>query len=133
MIDDASAGRLRSTPLAWLTTVRADGQPQTSYVWFHHDGRDVVVLSEPGAAKVRNIDGNPKVSLHLDGDTATGGGVLTLEATAELVGELPRDRWLAYAAKYESRIRQGPWGAPDGFVAVFSAAIRITPVRVRAW
>jgi PPOX class probable F420-dependent enzyme len=133
VIDETSEQRLRSTPLAWLTTVRADGQPQTSDVWFHHDGEDIVVLSQPDASKIRNIDANPKVSLNLDGDTATGGGVLTLEGAAELIGEMPSDRWSAYVAKYESRIRKGPWGTPDGFIAVFSSAIRIVPARVRAW
>jgi PPOX class probable F420-dependent enzyme len=133
VIDDTSAERLRSAPLAWLTTVRADGQPQTSYVWFHHDGEDIVLLSQPKAPKIRNIQGNPKVSLHLDGDTVTGDSVLTLEGTARLIGEMPSDRWLSYLAKYESRIRKGPWGTPDGFISVFSAAIRIVPTRVRAW
>jgi PPOX class probable F420-dependent enzyme len=133
VIDDTSAERLRSAPLAWLTTVRADGQPQTSYVWFHHDGEDIVLLSEPKAPKIRNIQGNPKVSLHLDGDTATGDSVLTLEGTASMIGEMPSDRWLSYLAKYESRIRQGPWGTPDAFIAMFSSAIRIVPTRVRAW
>ncbi|HWC39819.1 MAG TPA: pyridoxamine 5'-phosphate oxidase family protein, partial [Acidimicrobiales bacterium] len=71
----AAAERLASTPLAWLTTVRRDGQPQSSYVWFHFDGTDILVASQPGTAKLRNIRGNPKVSLHLDGD-GEGGGVL---------------------------------------------------------
>jgi PPOX class probable F420-dependent enzyme len=133
VFDDASAQRLRSAPLAWLTTVRADGQPQTSYVWFHHDGEDIVLLSQPKALKIRNIKGNPRVSLNLDGDTATGGGVLTLEGAARSIGEMPADRWLAYLAKYEGRIRKGPWGNPDGFISVFSSAIRIVPTRVRAW
>jgi len=125
--------RLRSTPLAWLTTVRADGQPQTSYVWFHHAGGDIVVLSQPQAPKIRNIGANPKVSFNLDGNPVTGDGVLTIEAGAEVIGELPDDRWQAYLAKYESRIRKGPWGTPDAFIAMFSSAIRIVPGRVRAW
>jgi PPOX class probable F420-dependent enzyme len=133
VIDDASAERLRSAPLAWLTTVRADGQPQTSYIWFHYDGEDIVLLSQPKTPKIRNIDGNPKVSLNLDGDTATGGGVLTIEATAEIAGELLSERWDAYLAKYESRIRNGPWGTPDAFLAVFSLAVRVVPARARAW
>lgn len=133
MIDDASAERLRSAPLAWLTTVRADGQPQTSYIWFHYGGEDIVLLSQPKTPKVRNIDRNPKVSLNLDGDTATGGEVLTIEATAEIVGELLSDRWDAYQAKYESRIRNGPWGTPDAFLTMFSLAIRVVPTHARAW
>lgn len=133
MIDDASSGRLRSAPLAWLTTVRGDGQPQASYIWFHYDGHDIVLLSQPNTAKLRNIGANPRVSFNLDGDTATGGGVLTLEATAEIIGEMAGERWTAYVAKYESRIRKGPWGTPDGFLADYSTAIRLVPVRLRTW
>jgi PPOX class probable F420-dependent enzyme len=133
VIDDASAERLRSAPLAWLTTVRADGQPQTSYIWFHYDGQDIVLLSQPNAAKLRNLGANPKVSFNLDGNTATGDGVLTMQATAEVIGEMPEDRWAAYLTKYESRIAKGPWGTPDAFIADFSTAIRIVPGRVRAW
>jgi PPOX class probable F420-dependent enzyme len=113
-----------------LTTVRADGQPQTSYVWFHHDGEDIVVLGQPDASKIRNIEA-PQ-GLNLDGDTATGGGVLKLEGAAELLGEMPTDRLSAYVAKYESRIRKGPGGTPDGLIAVFSSAIRIVPARAHA-
>jgi PPOX class probable F420-dependent enzyme len=133
VIDDASAERLRSAPVAWLTTVRSDGQPQTSYVWFHYDGQDIVLLSQPKTPKLRNIAGNPKVSLNLDGDTVSGGGVLTMEATAEIIGEMPGDRWAAYVPKYENRIRKGPWGTPDAFLAMYSVAIRIAAGRVRAW
>ncbi|HEX5195293.1 MAG TPA: pyridoxamine 5'-phosphate oxidase family protein [Solirubrobacteraceae bacterium] len=133
MIDDASAQRLRSTPVAWLTTVRADGQPQSSYVWFHYDGDDIVLLSEPKTQKVRNIGNNPKVAFNLDGNTVTGDGVLTMEAIAEIVGGMPSDRWTAYLTKYETRMRKGPWGSPDGFNDVFSLAIRLVPGRVRAW
>jgi PPOX class probable F420-dependent enzyme len=133
VIADGFAERLRSSPLAWLTTVRSDGQPQTSYIWFDYDGQDIVLLSRPSTPKLRNIAGNPKVSLHLDGDSATGGGVLTMEATAEILDEMPGDRWAAYLPKYESRIRKGPWGTPEAFIATFSTAIRIVPTRVRAW
>jgi hypothetical protein len=31
-------GRLREEGIAWLTTVRADGQPQSVPVWFLWDG-----------------------------------------------------------------------------------------------
>jgi len=133
VIDEASAQRLRATPVAWLTTVRADGQPQSSYVWFDFDGEDIVMLSQPKTPKVRNIEGNPKVALNLDGNTATGDGVLTMEATAEIVGTMSGDRWDAYIAKYGDRIANGPWGTPDAFNDMFSLAIRLVPGRVRAW
>ena len=60
--------RLRSEQVAWLTTVRADGQAQSSPVWFLWDGDSFLLYSQPDAQKVRNVAANPKVSLHLGDD-----------------------------------------------------------------
>jgi general stress protein 26 len=62
--------RLRSETIAWLTTVRADGQAQSSPVWFLWDGESFLVYSQPHVQKVRNLAANPKVSLHLGDDGA---------------------------------------------------------------
>ncbi len=59
-------GRLREEYLVWLTTVRADGLPQPSPVWFLCDGESVLVFSQPDTQKLRNIERDPKVSLHFD-------------------------------------------------------------------
>lgn len=75
--------RLRDETVIWLTTVRSDGQPQTSPVGFLWDGATFLILSQPGSLKVRNMRANPKVALHLD----TGKEdpeVLTLEGVATL-------------------------------------------------
>jgi PPOX class probable F420-dependent enzyme len=129
----AAAERLASTHLAWLTTVRRDGQPQSSYVWFHFDGTDILVASQPGTAKLRNIRANPKVSFHLDGD-GQGGGVLSIEGAADVIDdEPPPERLAAYLAKYDEVIRTRLQTTPDVLRRDFSATIRITPSRVRAW
>lgn len=134
VIDEASAARLRSAPLGWLTTVRADGQPQTSYIWFHYDGNDLIVLSQPTAGKMRNLASDLKVSFHLDGDGTAGDGVLTMDAEAEILGDrLSAERLDAYMAKYESRIRESLGSTPDRYHADFSVAVRIVPRRLRAW
>ena len=93
----AVATRLATAPLGWLTTVRADGQPQSSYVWFHFDGDDLIVFSEPAAAKVRNLAVHPLVSFHLDGDGSGGGAVLTIDGSAAVLsGDPDADRMQAY-------------------------------------
>jgi PPOX class probable F420-dependent enzyme len=127
-----AAALLHSVPLGWLTTVRADGQPQSSYVWFHFDGSDLLVFSQPQAAKVANVKANPKVSFHLDGD-GIGGRVLTVDATAE-IGDVDADptRTEAYLAKYDESIRQLNT-TPEDVRARFSTALRVTPSRVRSW
>ncbi|HEY3956589.1 MAG TPA: pyridoxamine 5'-phosphate oxidase family protein [Streptosporangiaceae bacterium] len=52
-----AAGLLASARLGWLATVRPDGQPQSSYVWFHFGGTDLMIASQPGAAKLRLVAG----------------------------------------------------------------------------
>ncbi len=65
--------RLREELIVWLTTVRADGQPQTSPVWFLWDGETFLIYSRPDAARLRNIAANRRVSLNLDGNGRGGG------------------------------------------------------------
>lgn len=126
--------RLRREQLIWLTTVRADGQPQTSPVGFLWDGTAFLILSQPAAPKVRNLRGNPRVALHLDTETdAPDGGVLTLEGVAELDGgPLSEGERSAYLARYLDDIRaQGM--TPDEVFAEYSSVIRVTPQRVRSY
>jgi PPOX class probable F420-dependent enzyme len=87
--DDAYVDeRLGREVVLWLTTVRPDGQPQTSPVWFVWDGDSFLIYSMPASQKVPNIRGNSRVSLNLDGD-GTGGGIVSIEAQAR-IDEQPR-------------------------------------------
>jgi PPOX class probable F420-dependent enzyme len=66
--------RLRHNLIAWLTSVRPDGQPVSVPVWFLvRDDSTILVYSQPGKAKLRNLAGNPRVSLALDAWTAKSG------------------------------------------------------------
>ena len=76
--------RLREEEIAWLTTVRSDGQPQSVPVWFFRDGEKFLVYSQPGRQKLRNIERNPRVDLNLNSN-AQGGDVVHVEGTAEIV------------------------------------------------
>jgi PPOX class probable F420-dependent enzyme len=49
--------------VAALTTVMADGRPQTTVVWCDADGDDVLVNTMRGFAKARNMQRNPRVTL----------------------------------------------------------------------
>ncbi len=129
----AVAARLETEQLAWLTTVRADGQPQASYIWFHFDGTDLLIFSRPDTGKIRNIRSQPKVSFNLNGN-AGGGDVITIDGAAEILGEpVAPDRIQAYLAKYDDPIRNVLKTTPEEMLASFGAALRITPQRVRAW
>jgi PPOX class probable F420-dependent enzyme len=127
-----AARRLRSERIVWLTTVRADGQAQSSPVWFLWDDGTFLVFSQPGAQKVRNLTANPKVALHL-GDDGTGGDIVTVEGTAAVEPDSPRaDRVEAYLAKYLEAIEALGY-EPGPFARTYSTAIRIRPTRIRAW
>jgi PPOX class probable F420-dependent enzyme len=122
--------RLREEPIVWLTTVRADGQPQSSAVWFLWDGETFLLYSQPHAQKLRNIAANPRVALHLD-DDGRGEDILTLEGTAAVEPEAPpSDRVEDYLAKYRGLLDTMGW-TPARLARDFSTAIRVRPSRVR--
>ena len=124
--------RLRSERVAWLTTVRADGQAQSTPVWFLWDGETFLVYSQPGAPKVRNVTANPRVSLHL-GDDGAGGDVVTFEGAATVEPDTPRaDRVEGYLAKYRAAIAALGY-EPGPFARTYSTAIRVRPTRARVW
>ena len=124
--------RLRSEQVAWLTTVRADGQAQSSPVWFLWDGETFLLYSQPGAQKVRNVGVNPKVSLHL-GDDGAGGDVVSVEGTATVEPDGPRaDRVEGYLAKYQTAIEALGY-EPGPFARTYSTPIRVYQTRARVW
>ena len=124
--------RLRTEDIAWITTVTADGQPQSSPVWFLWDDGEFLVYAQPRSPKVRNIRVHPEVSLHLNSDDR-GGRVVTFEASARLAaGQPPVHQAAAYLAKYREGIA-GIGMSPEQMAAEYSTALRITPTRVRVY
>jgi PPOX class probable F420-dependent enzyme len=124
--------RLRTEQVLWLTTVRADGQPQASPVWFLWDGETLLIFSQPGARKLRNLAANPRVAVHVDTDEA-GEDVLTIEGTAAVDPDAPAsDRVEEYQVKYRGGIRAIGM-TPDQLARDYSVAIRIRPTHARAW
>ena len=124
--------RLGREPIAWLTTVRRDGQPQTSPVWFIWEGSTILVYSIPTSAKVPNIRANPRVSIHLS-DDGTGADIVTFEGTAEIVEGAPSpDADQAYVDKYREMI-EAMGADPAQFGGLYATGIRITPTRVRVY
>jgi PPOX class probable F420-dependent enzyme len=129
---ERAESRLRSNLIAWLTTVRPDGQPVTVPVWFLLRGDETILLySQPHQAKLRNIAHNPKVSFALD-VTDIGRNIVRLEGTATRVHDQPdASKNAAYLAKYTERIG-ALFGTPEQFAGLFSAAIIITPTKLHA-
>lgn len=124
--------RLHRAAVIWLTTVSADGQPQTSPVWFLWQDGAFIVYSLPNAPRVRNIRGNPRVALNLDGD-GEGGAIATFEGTAVLDDAGPASTELTdYQARYLARITAYGWTA-QSFARDYPQRIVITPTKLRTY
>jgi PPOX class probable F420-dependent enzyme len=124
--------RLRTDMVAWLTTVTADGQPQTFPIWFLWDEGEALIYSDRRAKRNLNIAANARVSLHLN-DNGRGGDVVIVEGDARIDDGTPGvpDN-PAYLAKY------GAWiveflTSPEEMASVYNVPIRIRPTRGRAF
>ena len=117
--------------MSWLTTTSADGQPQSSPVWFFWDGSSLWLRSQVRAGKVRNIEANPRVAVHL-ADDGDGGNIVTIEGRASFE-DAPQHLLATYLSKYDDAIRTELKTTPEQLAADYPTTIRITPTRARAW
>jgi len=127
-----AAERLDHEATGWLTTVTANGRPQSSAVWFVVRDDAIYIQSQTAAAKLRNVRANSKVSFHLDGDGA-GGDIVTIDADAEILDGPPAGVLDAYSEKYGRVIRERIRSTPEAMLDEYPTTVRLTPRRVRAW
>jgi PPOX class probable F420-dependent enzyme len=124
------AVRLRRELVIWLTTVRADGMPQPTPVWFLWDGDTFLIYSQPNARKLRNIAHDSRVALNLNCDES-GSKVVVITGEASLDRAAPPvSQNPAYMRKYREGIAQIEM-TPDSMASEYSVAIRVKPTRVR--
>ena len=124
--------RLQTNLMAWLTTVNQAGRPDSVPVWFLvRDDDSILIYSQPGKAKLRNLDTNPNVALGLD-VTDIGRDIIRIDGTAVHVADHPpADQVPEYVAKYTERIG-AIFGTVEKFAGAFTEAIVITPSRLHA-
>lgn len=114
----------------WLTTVRADGMPQPTPVWFVQEGETFLLYSMPNAQKVRNVRQNPKVALSFSEDEEAENfvvimGEAVIDEKAPAITQNP-----AYLTKYVQGIPDINM-TPESMAKTYSTAIRVTPTQVR--
>jgi len=126
VVGKRAMAQLTAEQIVWFTTVGTDYAPQPSPVWFLWDGEAALIFSRPDAPKVRNVAGNPQVALNFREDA------LVIAATA-VVSPAPAhpDEIAAYVVKYREGITTFKH-TPESFIEVYSTAIRVTPLRIRA-
>jgi PPOX class probable F420-dependent enzyme len=130
VIDQASefgaraARRLRDEIVIWMTTVNPDGSPLPRPIWFIWDGGESAVMYSRPSPRVRNIESNPRVTLHFDGDRE-GDDIVVFSGTAAVEPEQPPAHEAPdYLEKYRARIdRLGM--TPEQFAEAYSVPVRI--------
>ena len=124
--------RLREEEVAWLTTVRSDGQPQSVPVWFLWDGETFLIYSRPDRQKLKNVARNPRVHLNLNSNDH-GGDVVRAEGTVVVAEDAPPANGVPeYLEKYRAAITRIGYD-PDGFARDYSVPLRVTPTRWQVW
>lgn len=119
---------LRADPVAWLSSVQADGRPHVAPVWFHWDGERIVAFSKPHARKIGNLRERPTAMVAV-GTPGPSFDVELIEATAELPGrpatEVMPD---GFGTKYRELLRRAGLSA-QRFAEVYSQPIVLRPTR----
>jgi PPOX class probable F420-dependent enzyme len=124
------AERLKSEQIIWITTVRADGTPQPTPVWFVWDNGTFLIYSQPNTQKLRNIAQNARVTLHFNTDMH-GDEVIVITGEGLIDhGAFPADQTPAYLEKYADGIKSIDM-TPASYAQSFSVAIRVKPLHVR--
>jgi PPOX class probable F420-dependent enzyme len=122
--------KLEKAVVIWFTTVRADGMPQPTPVWFVWQDGSFILYSKPTAQKVHNLEANSKVAVNLD-DTHDGDTYTVFMGEARIDRTIPAPSQLpAYIEKYRQGIRDINM-TPESFDHDFSVPIRVTPMQVR--
>lgn len=122
--------RLIEARIVWFTTVSQDGTPQPRPVWFLWNGESFLIFSQQEGFKVRHLDGNPKVALHLDSD-GQGGDIIVFTGEARVDPEsLDATDLEAYIEKYHQGFKRIGM-TPETFAESYPTAIRMTPGKLR--
>ncbi|WP_410647468.1 pyridoxamine 5'-phosphate oxidase family protein [Amycolatopsis sp. cmx-4-54] len=120
--DQSLIERLTRERNAWLCTLRADGSPHVTPVWFVYLDGVFWIGSGERNVKVRNVGGDPRVSLALEGGDApvVAEGLVRVHR-----GTLRADVLEALAAKYDG------WAAGEE-IEPFGARV-LLEVPVKRW
>lgn len=123
-LNDHVRGLLDAKPHVTLATLNPDGSPQLTVVWATHDGDQVLISTQAGRHKERNLRRDPRAALIVPNEQnpydyaeIRGRVTMSTEGGRELIDAL--------SEAYRGR----PYDAePEGTVRV---VIRLTPERIR--
>ncbi|MFF5207065.1 PPOX class F420-dependent oxidoreductase [Streptosporangium sp. NPDC000396] len=126
-LSDATRKIIDDVNPAVLATVNPDGSPQTSVVWVGRDGDDLLISSQAGRRKEKNLRREPRASLSVF-DRNDPLQYVEVRGTASVTEDTGRKLAASLAEKYE-----GP-GAGEEYLElppdVVRVVIRLTPRRI---
>jgi PPOX class probable F420-dependent enzyme len=125
------AERLRKEIVIWMTTMRADGMPVPTPVWFLWEGESFLIYTQPGSLKLRNLAANPKASLNLNCDE-WGDEVAVFTGEITVDDGHPAVDNDAYMEKYRGGIKNIQM-TPETFSKDYSVPLRFRVKKIRAW
>jgi hypothetical protein len=123
----ASQELLGSKIPARLAYIWTDGTPRVIPIWFHWNGRELVMATPPKAPKLKALAKNPRVSLTID-DNIFPHKVLLVRGTARLQtveGMVPE--YIAAAERYFGREQGEAWIGQLRTMVPNMVKITITP------
>jgi PPOX class probable F420-dependent enzyme len=126
----ASQELLQSKIPARLAYVWADGSPRVIPIWFHWNGKEIVMGTPAKAPKLKALAKNPRVSLTID-DNVFPHKVLLVRGTARLEpvdGVVPE--YALAAERYFGPEQGKAWAAQMGKMVQSMVRVTITPTWV---
>ncbi len=114
-----------------LATVRADGRPHITPIWFVVDGEDLLFNTSATSVKGRNLQRDSRAAVAVDNQTPPYSHVV-LEGTVQLITDLDEvRRWATkIGARYMGDDRAEEFGERNGVEG--ELLVRFTPTRVVA-
>jgi PPOX class probable F420-dependent enzyme len=116
-----------------LSTVRADGSPHLTPIWFLLDGDDVVFNTGKSSVKGRNLARDGRIALCVDDDRPPYAFVI-LQGRARISEDLAEIRHWAgrIGARYMGEERAEEFGARNGVPGELLVRVRIEKVLAQA-
>lgn len=122
-LNDTARSILDGKNFATVATLQPDGSPQTSVVWVHRDGDQVLFSTTAHRRKARNLERDPRVSVSIF-DRENPYLSVEIRGTAELVPD--PDKGLPKELSHKYLGEDPPAEKPEERRLI----VRITPDRV---
>ena len=128
MSDVELRGFLSQPLIADIVTLKKDGSPQITPVWYDFDGTYLYVSTTTDRAKARNIKRDNRIAVSIRNEDAQK--VALFDATADILDDKDHVAVRRIAARYM------PPDQVDGFLSTLEAnrvIVRVKPIRSISW